>query len=239
MLCLDRARRARRPYSAASWSRVYRCPGAEPVGAPRISSRMSTVSPSTTFSTTAVVCTGSYSLLAVVAKGIELRPVAGVRRAIPRRIHGVRFAMTATARSERRIAVRGPGWALTPVPPRPIPPARRGDRPPGAARCRARPATQHCRGPQSPCPSRRPNHARCATPVFPRHRPGRGCAPRCARRARRRHRRAVRIRRCGYPRGSRCPVSWPRRASTKNSSPRWHLYFETVWCAIEPAWCPG
>jgi predicted ATPase len=27
--------------------------------------------------------------------------------------------------------------------------------------------------------------------------------------------------------------------STKNSSPRWHLYFETVWCAIEPAWCPG
>jgi len=39
----------------------------------------------------------------------HLRPVAGVRRAIPRKIHGVRLAITATARSERRIAVRGPG----------------------------------------------------------------------------------------------------------------------------------
>jgi hypothetical protein len=32
-----------------------------------------------------------------------------VKRAIPRRIHGVRLAITAAARSERRIAVRGPG----------------------------------------------------------------------------------------------------------------------------------
>ena len=38
-----------------------------------------------------------------------LRLVAGARRAIPRRIHGVRLAITSTARSERRIAVRGPG----------------------------------------------------------------------------------------------------------------------------------
>ncbi len=37
------------------------------------------------------------------------RSVAGARRAAPRRIHGVRFAITATARSDRRIAVRGPG----------------------------------------------------------------------------------------------------------------------------------
>jgi hypothetical protein len=35
--------------------------------------------------------------------------VAGARRAIPRRIHGVRRAINSTARSERRIAVRGPG----------------------------------------------------------------------------------------------------------------------------------
>src|SRR6478609_458666 len=38
----------------------------------------------------------------------QLRTV-GVRRATPRRIHGVRLAIAATARSERRIAVRGPG----------------------------------------------------------------------------------------------------------------------------------
>src|SRR3954447_9781150 len=37
------------------------------------------------------------------------RPVTEARRAIPRRIHGVRLAISATARSERRIAVRGPG----------------------------------------------------------------------------------------------------------------------------------
>jgi hypothetical protein len=47
--------------------------------------------------------------------------MAGVRRAVPRRIHGVRLAITATARSDGRIAVRGRGWALTPVAPRPIP----------------------------------------------------------------------------------------------------------------------
>src|ERR1700677_1070271 len=34
---------------------------------------------------------------------------AGVRRAIPRRIHGARLAITSTAWSERRIAVRRPG----------------------------------------------------------------------------------------------------------------------------------
>ena len=40
---------------------------------------------------------------------VQRRPVAGARRATPRRIHGVRLAIAATARSERRIAVRGPG----------------------------------------------------------------------------------------------------------------------------------
>ena len=40
---------------------------------------------------------------------VQRRPVAGARRPIPRRIHGVRLAITSTARSERRIAVRGPG----------------------------------------------------------------------------------------------------------------------------------
>src|SRR6476660_2791754 len=38
---------------------------------------------------------------ALVAQRIELRLVAGVSRAIPRRIHGVRLAITATARSDR------------------------------------------------------------------------------------------------------------------------------------------
>jgi hypothetical protein len=37
---------------------------------------------------------------------VHLRPLAGARRAIPRTIHGVRLAITSTARSERRIAVR-------------------------------------------------------------------------------------------------------------------------------------
>ncbi len=96
------------------------------------------------------------------------RSAVGARRAIPRRIHGVRLAIIATARSERRIAVRGPGWALTPVAPRPIRPARRGDRPPAAARCRARRAARRVRGPRSPCPSRPPGHARCARPGFAR-----------------------------------------------------------------------
>src|SRR5580693_2312647 len=40
---------------------------------------------------------------------VQRRPVAVARRATPRRIHGVRLAIAATARSERRIAVRGPG----------------------------------------------------------------------------------------------------------------------------------
>ena len=39
---------------------------------------------------------------------VQLRTV-GARRAIPRRIHGVRLAITSTARSERRIPGRGPG----------------------------------------------------------------------------------------------------------------------------------
>jgi len=43
---------------------------------------------------------------------VHRRPVAGAMRAIPRRIHGVRLAITATARSERRIAVRGPGVGI-------------------------------------------------------------------------------------------------------------------------------
>jgi hypothetical protein len=41
--------------------------------------------------------------------GCYLRSAVGARRATPRRIHGVRLAIAATARSERRIAVRGPG----------------------------------------------------------------------------------------------------------------------------------
>jgi hypothetical protein len=40
---------------------------------------------------------------------VQRRPVAVATRATPRRIHGVRLAIAATARSERRIAVRGPG----------------------------------------------------------------------------------------------------------------------------------
>jgi hypothetical protein len=43
---------------------------------------------------------------------VHLRSAAGARRAIPRRIHGVRLAITSTARSERRIAVRGPGVGI-------------------------------------------------------------------------------------------------------------------------------
>jgi len=39
----------------------------------------------------------------------QLLPVIGARRAIPRRIHGVRLAISATARSDGRIALRGPG----------------------------------------------------------------------------------------------------------------------------------
>jgi hypothetical protein len=75
------------------------------------------------------------SALTPVTAGLRL--VAGARRAIPRRIHGVRLAFTSGARSDRSIAVRGPGVALTPVPPRPILRAGRGARPPTAARCRA------------------------------------------------------------------------------------------------------
>jgi hypothetical protein len=33
---------------------------------------------------------------------VQRRPVTGARRAIPRRIHGARLAITSTARSERR-----------------------------------------------------------------------------------------------------------------------------------------
>jgi hypothetical protein len=40
---------------------------------------------------------------ALTPVAVQLRTV-GVRRAIPRRIHGVRLAISATARSERRIA---------------------------------------------------------------------------------------------------------------------------------------
>jgi hypothetical protein len=43
------------------------------------------------------------------AVAVQLRSVDGERRAMPRRIHGVRFAITSTARSDRRIMVRGPG----------------------------------------------------------------------------------------------------------------------------------
>jgi hypothetical protein len=39
----------------------------------------------------------------------HLRPVAGARRAVPRRIHGALLAITSTARSDRRIVVRRPG----------------------------------------------------------------------------------------------------------------------------------
>ena len=43
---------------------------------------------------------------ALTPVAVQLRTV-GVKRAIPRTIHGVRLAITSTARSERRIAVRG------------------------------------------------------------------------------------------------------------------------------------
>jgi hypothetical protein len=62
---------------------------------------------------------------------VQRRPVAGARRAIPRRIHGVRLAITSTARSERRIAVRRPGVDIdassaSADPTQPQLPARRG-----------------------------------------------------------------------------------------------------------------
>ena len=40
---------------------------------------------------------------ALIPVAVQLRLVAGARRAIPRRIHGVRLAITAMARSDRRI----------------------------------------------------------------------------------------------------------------------------------------
>jgi hypothetical protein len=43
---------------------------------------------------------------------VQLRRVAGARRAIPRRIRGARLAITSTARSERRITVRRPGVGI-------------------------------------------------------------------------------------------------------------------------------
>ena len=46
---------------------------------------------------------------ALIPVAVQLRLVAGARRAIARRIHGVRLAITAMARSNRRIVVRGPG----------------------------------------------------------------------------------------------------------------------------------
>jgi hypothetical protein len=45
---------------------------------------------------------------ALTPVAVQLRTF-GVKRAMPRRIHGVRLAITATARSDLRIAVRGPG----------------------------------------------------------------------------------------------------------------------------------
>ena len=51
--------------------------------------------------------------MGVAAQRISvLRSVVGARRATPRRIHGVRLAIAETARSERRIAVRGPGVGI-------------------------------------------------------------------------------------------------------------------------------
>jgi hypothetical protein len=44
-----------------------------------------------------------------LTQSAHLRPVAGATRAIPRRIHGVRPAISFAARSERRIAMRAPG----------------------------------------------------------------------------------------------------------------------------------
>ena len=140
---------------------------------------------------------------------VYLRPVAGARWAIPRRIHGARLADR--LHGAVRAAHRGPTareWALTPVPPRPIPPAGRGDRPPGVARCRARHAARRCRGPRSPCPSRRPGHARCGRRGFHRRRPGRGCAPRCVRRSPR----------CRLSSSSHSPVWMPARISMPNVS---------------------
>jgi hypothetical protein len=68
---------------------------------------------------------------------------------------GAQLGRFSASQRERR------GWALTLIPPRPIPPARRGDRPPKVARCRA------CRA------ARRPQQAH--TRANPLHRPGEAC----------------------------------------------------------------
>ena len=150
---------------------------------------------------------------------VQLRPVAGARRAIPRRIHGVRLAITATARSERRIAVRGPGVGVEASSASTDP--DRGPRRSTASSCQVpgTPRTRRCRGPRSPCRNRQRGHGRCGRRGFRRRRPGRGCARRCVLRSRRRHRRAVRTRRCGCRRGSRCPASQRQRARLRRS--RW------------------
>ena len=96
----------------------------------------------------------------------------------------------------------GRGSASRPVAPRPIRPAGRGFRPPAVARCRARHAARRCRGLRSRCPSRRLGPGRCGRRGCRRHRPGRGCAPRCVPRSPRCRRRAARTRRCGCRRGS-------------------------------------
>ena len=75
--------------------------------------------------------------------------------------------------------VEGRGWALTQVPPRPIPPAGHVDRPPEVARCRARHAARRYRDPRSPCPSRRPGHAQCARRGSRPARPAQESARRC------------------------------------------------------------
>ena len=148
---------------------------------------------------------------------VQRRPVAGARRAIPRRIHGARLRSPPRRGPSGASRSDGQEWALTPVPPRAIPPAGHGDRPPAVARCRAHRAARRCRGPRSPCPSRRPGHARCGRRGFRRRRPGRGSAPRCVPRAPRCRCPSVRIRRCGCRRGSGCPVSRRQRAGPRRS----------------------
>ena len=97
---------------------------------------------------------------------------------------------------------------MTPVSPQPIPPAPHDHRWPGVARCRARHAIRRCRGPRSPCPSRRPRHGRRWRRGFRRPRPGRESALRCE----------MRFLRCPNSAGSRSPMWMPERISMPNVS---------------------
>ena len=143
----------------------------------------------------------------------HLRSAAGERRATPRRIHGVRLAMTSTARSDRRIAVRGPGVGIDASAASTVPPRTARGRPPAVAKCRALLAARRCRDRQSPCPSRRRGHARRGRRGSRPRRPARVSARRRVRRSRLCPPRAVRTRPYGcrpYPDAQRLGLSAQR-----------------------------